>query len=32
MKVDMREYALMITEYIYVQMVKNEVAYLKDAA
>lgn len=23
MKVDMREYALMITEYIYVQMVKN---------
>ena len=22
----------MITEYIYVQMVKNEIAYLKDAA
>ncbi|CAM6005583.1 unnamed protein product [Sphagnum balticum] len=32
MRVDMREYALLITEYIYVQMVKNEVAYLKDAA
>lgn len=32
MKVDMKEYALLITEYIYVQMVKNEIAYLKDAA
>lgn len=32
MKVDMKEYALLITEYIYVQMVKTEIAYLKDAA
>jgi len=32
MKVDMKDYALQITEYIYVQMVKNEIAYLKDAA
>lgn len=32
MKVEMKEYALLITEYIYVQMVKNEIAYLKDAA
>ena len=32
MKVDMKDYALLITEYIYVQMVKNEIAYLKDAA
>lgn len=32
MKVDMKDYALQITEYIYVQMVKNQIAYLKDAA
>ena len=32
MKVDIKEYALQITEYIYVQMVKNEIPYLKDAA
>ena len=32
MKVEMKEYALALTEYIYVQMVKNEIAYLKDAA
>ena len=32
MKVDMRQYTLQITEYIYYQMVKGEIAYLKDAA
>lgn len=32
MRVDMKEYALLISEYIYVQMVKTEIAYLKDAA
>jgi hypothetical protein len=32
MKVDYKEYAMMITEYIYVQMVKSEIVYLKDGA
>lgn len=32
MKMEEREYTLQITEYIYYQMVKGEIAYLKDAA
>lgn len=32
MSVDMKQYTLQITEYIYFQMVKGEIAYLKDAA
>jgi hypothetical protein len=28
----MREYTLQLTDYIYYQMVKGEIAYLKDAA
>lgn len=32
MKMDYKEYALLITEYIYVQMVRSEIPYLKDAA
>ena len=32
MKVDMKDYTFQITQYIYAQMVKGEIAYLKDAA
>lgn len=32
MTVSMREYTLQLTDYIYYQMVKGEIAYLKDAA
>lgn len=32
MSVEMKEYTLAITEYIYYQMVKGEIQYLKDAA
>ena len=32
MSVEMKEYTLQITEYIYYQMAKSEIAYFKDAA
>mgnify|MGYP000906094247 FL=1 len=32
MNMEMKEYTLQITEYIYSQMFKGEIVYLKDAA